>query len=149
MAITVALLNMKGGVGKTTLAVNLAWHMHQNESANVLLVDLDPQFNTTQYVMDFKSFQAHRKSAGTIADLLIDPPTLDLRLKKVRSNPLATLHTIQNTDGKKFDLLPAELSLAWVVKNPAQMDYRLEKLLNKIRNGYDYVFIDCAQQILF
>jgi chromosome partitioning protein len=41
---------MKGGVGKTTLAVNLAWHMHQNESANVLLVDLDPQFNATQYV---------------------------------------------------------------------------------------------------
>jgi chromosome partitioning protein len=39
---------MKGGVGKTTLAVNLAWHMHRFEGANVLLVDLDPQFNATQ-----------------------------------------------------------------------------------------------------
>jgi chromosome partitioning protein len=141
---TIALLNMKGGVGKTTLAVNLAWHMHQNEGANVLLVDLDPQFNATQYVMDFKSFQAHRKNAGTIADLLTDPPTLDLRLKKVKSNPHTALHTIEETDGKKFDLLPAELSLAWVVKNPAQMDYRLEKVLSKVRDGYDYVFIDCA-----
>lgn len=144
MVTTVALLNMKGGVGKTTLAVNLAWHMHQNEDANVLLVDLDPQFNATQYVMDFKSFQAHRKTAGTIADLLTDPPTLDFRLKKVKTNPLAALHTIEKTGDKKFDLLPAELSLAWVVKNPAQMDYKLEKVLSKIRDGYDYVFIDCA-----
>ncbi|HEY6972035.1 MAG TPA: ParA family protein, partial [Candidatus Angelobacter sp.] len=45
MAKTVALLNMKGGVGKTILAVNLAWHFHWFEDANVLLVDLDPQFN--------------------------------------------------------------------------------------------------------
>jgi chromosome partitioning protein len=143
-AITIALLNMKGGVGKTTLAVNLAWHMHQNEGANVLLVDLDPQFNATQYVMDFKSFQAHRKKAGTIADLLTDPPKLDLRLKKIKKNPRLALHTIDSAGGKKFDLLPAELSLAWVVKNPAQMDYRLEKLLSTIRDEYDYVFIDCA-----
>jgi chromosome partitioning protein len=135
---------MKGGVGKTTLAVNLAWHMHQNESANVLLVDLDPQFNATQYVMDFKSFQAHRKKAGTIADLLTDPPKLDLRLKRIKKNPRMALHPIEGTGGKRFDLLPAELSLAWIVKNPAQMDYRLEKLLSVIRDGYDYVFIDCA-----
>ena len=60
MAITIALLNMKGGVGKTTLAVNLAWHFHQNEEKNVLLVDLDPQFNATQYVMDFQAFQPQR-----------------------------------------------------------------------------------------
>jgi chromosome partitioning protein len=72
MATTIALLNMKGGVGKTTLAVNLAWHLHQNEQKNVLLVDLDPQFNATQYVMDYQTFQNHRKDAGTIADLLID-----------------------------------------------------------------------------
>jgi chromosome partitioning protein len=146
MAITIALLNMKGGVGKTTLAVNLAWHMYRNEKANVLLVDLDPQFNATQYVMDFKSFQAHLKTAGTVADLLIDPPSLDLRLKKVKANPLTSVHTIASGEGKKFDLIPAELNLAWVVKNPAQMDYRLEKVLNKIREGYkyDYVFIDCA-----
>jgi chromosome partitioning protein len=144
LAETIALLNMKGGVGKTTLAVNLAWHMHQNENANVLLVDLDPQFNSTQYVMDYKSFENHGKKAGTIADLLIDQPKLDVRLKKVKNNPGAALHTIEENGGKKFDLLPAELSLAWVVKNPAQMDYRLEKLLGKIKEAYEYIFIDCA-----
>ncbi|HET9305303.1 MAG TPA: ParA family protein [Candidatus Sulfotelmatobacter sp.] len=144
MATTISLLNMKGGVGKTTLAVNLAWYMHQNEDANVLLVDLDPQFNATQYVMDFQSFQAHRKKAGTISDLIIDPPKLDLRQKKVKANPRAALHNIEQNNGKRFDLLPAELSLAWVVKNPAQMDYRLEKVLSKISGDYDFIFIDCA-----
>jgi len=43
MSTTISLLNMKGGVGKTTLAVNLAWHMYQNGPNNVLLVDLDPR----------------------------------------------------------------------------------------------------------
>jgi chromosome partitioning protein len=129
---TIALLNMKGGVGKTTLAVNLAWYLHQKETANVLLLDLDPQFNATQYVMDYQAFQAHRKNAGTISDLLIEQPHLNLRLKKVKSNPLLALYTIHEENGKKFDLLPSELSLAWIVKNPAQMDYRLEKVLEKI-----------------
>lgn len=144
MSVTISLLNMKGGVGKTTLAVNLAWHMHQKEKCNVLLIDLDPQFNATQYVMDYKAFQDHRKKAGTAADLLIDQPSLDLRLKKVKSSPRVALHNIRITDDKRLDILPSELGLAWVVKNPAQMDYRLEKLLARVRDDYDYVFVDCA-----
>jgi len=144
MATVIALLNMKGGVGKTTLAVNLAWHFYQNEQKNVLLVDLDPQFNTTQYVMDFQAFQKQCKEAGTIADLLMDPPQLSVRLRKVRNSPKSALHTIKRTANAKLDLLPAELNLAWIVKNPAQMDYRLEMLLNKFNNDYDYIFIDCA-----
>lgn len=71
MGTVISLLNMKGGVGKTTLAVNLAWYMFEKKAANVLLVDLDPQFNATQYVMDFSEFASHRVDAGTIADLLI------------------------------------------------------------------------------
>jgi len=144
VSITISLLNMKGGVGKTTLAVNLAWHMHQKENCNVLLIDLDPQFNTTQYVMDYKAFENHLAKSGTVADLFLDHPTLDLRLKKVKSNPRSALHRIRATGNKRLDLLPSELSLAWVVKNPAQMDYRLEKLLSAIRDDYDYVIVDCA-----
>jgi len=135
---------MKGGVGKTTLAVNLAWYLHAVEKKNVLLVDLDPQFNATQYVMNYAAFTKHTKEAGSIADLLIDPVTLDLRLRKVKNNPKKLLHRVQTTGTKRFDLLPAELNLAWVVKNPAQMEFKLEKVLSKLRTDYDYVFIDCA-----
>jgi len=50
MAKKVSLINMKGGVGKSTLAVNLAWHFAVYGSWNkrVLVVDLDPQFNASQ-----------------------------------------------------------------------------------------------------
>jgi chromosome partitioning protein len=107
-------------------------------------VDLDPQFNATQYVMDYKSFEEHRKKAGTIAELMIDQPALLPRLKKIKRNPNAAIHNVVTNDGKRFDILPAELNLAWVVKNPAQMEFKLEKALEKIRGAYDYVFIDCA-----
>lgn len=144
MAATISLLNMKGGVGKTTLAFNLAWYLHRKEPSSVLLIDLDPQFNATQCVMDYKTFEDHRKRKGTIADLLIDQPTLSLKATKQKKNPMASLYTVSETGGKYLHLLPAELRLAWAVKNPAQMDFRLEKLLEKLRPIYDYIIIDCA-----
>ena len=71
MAIKVALINMKGGVGKTTLAVNLAWHFAGDMSdlgAKVLLVDLDPQFNASQYVLGNRSYKEmiHDAKAPTV-----------------------------------------------------------------------------------
>ncbi len=53
MAKKVSLINMKGGVGKSTLAVNLAWQYAAMNKwlKKVLLVDLDPQFNASQYLL--------------------------------------------------------------------------------------------------
>jgi chromosome partitioning protein len=135
---------MKGGVGKTTLAVNLAWHLHQKGPANILLIDLDPQFNATQYVMDYKTFEAHQKKFGTIAGLLADQPTFQLKKSKLKPTLNKSLHTVRETGGKKFDLLPADLRLAHIVKNPSQSDFKLEKLLEGLRASYDYIIIDCA-----
>lgn len=142
---TIALLNMKGGVGKTTLSVNLAWYMYRHRQKRVLLVDLDPQFNASQYVMNYRLYAKHVKEKGTIADLLIESPKLRLKPKvsvKAIESAVATLE--QQKNGARFDFLPAELALAHVVKNPAQMEYKLEMLLRKTRDEYDYIFIDCA-----
>ena len=143
MCDTISLLNMKGGVGKTTLAVNLAWHTYHQKRCNVLLVDLDPQFNATQYVMDYNAFDNHRRHKGTIADLLIERPTLSMKKKKKEEKRLP-LYELKRGKSCHFDLLPAELDLAWVVKNPAQMEYKLEKILSQVRDQYEYIIIDCA-----
>lgn len=145
MSTTIALLNMKGGVGKTTLAVNLAWQLHNDGPANVLLIDLDPQFNATQYVMDYKAFEQHQAKNGTICDFIVDQPTFKLK-KGAKAKPLVSkaLHTVRETGGKKFQILPADLGLARVVKNPSQSDFKLEKLLAGVREKFDYVIIDCA-----
>jgi chromosome partitioning protein len=139
MADTIALLNMKGGVGKTTLAVNLASHCFSPGRDSVLLVDLDPQFNASQYLMDYKTYEGHVRTGGTIADLLIDSPTLALRRRpKSKKKIEACVYHAKTRQGsrKHFDLLPSELALSHVVKNPAQMEYKLEKLLEPIRSRY-------------
>ncbi len=101
MGQTISLLNMKGGVGKTTLAVNLAWHTY-SQGKNVLLIDLDPQFNATQYVMDYGVFDNHRKKNGTIANIFIEEPALDLKGTKQKKDLKKRLHVIRsNNSGKR------------------------------------------------
>ena len=68
MAIKVSLINMKGGVGKTTLAVNLAWEW--GDGAFVLLVDLDPQFNASQYMLgEHRYRKIHNANAPTVQNI--------------------------------------------------------------------------------
>jgi chromosome partitioning protein len=141
---TIALLNMKGGVGKTTLAVNLAWYMYRHRQKRVLLIDLDPQFNASQYVMNYKVYAKHVKEKGTIADLLIESPKLRLKPVTTVKAIKGALTTLEQRGGARFDFLPAELALAHVVKNPAQMEYKLEMLLRGTRDEYDFIFLDCA-----
>ena len=143
---TIALLNMKGGVAKTTLAVNLAHHCFDKGGSDVLLIDLDPQFNASQYLMDYKKYEAHRNSGGTIADLLIEVPRLSGATvdEKEFDDCVFRVKTKPVKKGKRFDLLPSELLLSHVVKNPHQMEHRLEKILAPIRDRYEYIFIDCA-----
>lgn len=146
MAETICLLNMKGGVGKTTLAANLAWYASRFGRRRVLLVDFDPQFNASQYMMDYPVYRAHVKANGTIADLLIDSPTLRLGKKKKKQSAKSCIKRIEQSSSSRghLDLLPSELALSYVVKNPSQMDHRLHKLLEPLRSQYDYIFIDSA-----
>jgi len=144
MTRTISLLNMKGGVGKTTLAVNLASYMYTHVKKRVLLIDLDPQFNASQYLMDFKDYETHLRDNGTIADILIEQPNLGLKQAKKPKTDKSRIVRLNQGNGGCFDFLPSQLELAHVVKNPAQMDFRLEKILSNLRSDYDYIFIDCA-----
>ena len=145
--ITISLINMKGGVGKTTLAVNLAWHLARIKRKKVLIVDLDPQFNASQYMMDFQTWDSHRGKKGTIANILLES---EPRKKNKKSDKnkwyFRELHQVETPDYGESGLwiIPSDLKLAKAVKNPQGVEYRLNRRMEHWKSYFDYTFIDCA-----
>src|SRR5438309_1066132 len=123
MPTTVALLNMKGGVGKTTLAQNLGWYAGYNHDLSVLVVDLDPQFNVSQYLMGSSTFRKRiiEDNQPTIVDVFeVDRPRLGRQSTAKASGP-SPIVNIQDwgVDGR-LDLLPSRLEFAWTLRHSAQ-----------------------------
>ena len=129
MATTVALYNIKGGVGKTSAAVNLAWTA-ADEGARVLLWDLDPQ-GAASYLLRIRP-----KVRGGGAKLV-----------RGKSDPAALL---KGSDHPRLDLLPADFSYRNMdlaldaTKRPTD---GLSRVIAPLARDYDYVFLDCAPAI--
>ena len=69
----VSFINMKGGVGKTTLAVNVAYGLAYFHDLKALIVDCDPQFNATQYLLDDETYLKHINNSkkGTLREIFV------------------------------------------------------------------------------
>ncbi|NEO32203.1 MAG: ParA family protein [Symploca sp. SIO3C6] len=107
MGYVISIVNMKGGVGKTTLTVNLATSLAKNHDMRVLVVDLDTQINATLSLMPPMHFTQLRKEQRTLKQLIhqtIQPETQPkLPIQKV------ILHDMCKVKG--FDLLPGDIEL--------------------------------------
>lgn len=126
----VALANQKGGVGKTTTAVNTAVVLAR-KGLRILLLDLDPQGNTTSSLGIEKS-----ELTATMYDLLVqDLGFDDVVLRDVRPN----LDLVATTS----DLAGAEIELV----NEANRERRLAQALHEVRHSYDVVLIDCPPSL--
>lgn len=147
MAKKVSLINMKGGVGKSTLTVNLAWHFaaYQHWLRKVLVVDLDPQFNASQYLLGVSQYEEILKKGNPTVWEIFEQNT---RIPKGKSIPLNAHDPVHNVvsirGGGKIDLIPSRLDLAFSLKNPAQKERQLSKIIFKIEDEYDLILIDCA-----
>jgi chromosome partitioning protein len=130
MARVICVANQKGGVGKTTTAVNLSASIAVAEK-RVLLIDIDPQGNSTSGIGLNKE-----QSNGTIYQALLRGSGLR---ETIRKTSLAYLDVvISNTD-----LIGAEVELL----QEKNRERRLEQLIKEVESDYDYIFIDCPPSL--
>lgn len=130
MATIISIANQKGGVGKTTTAINLSACVAQT-GRRVLLLDLDPQGNSTSGLGITR-----KKDLLTSYDVLIDDvPAQD-----------AILHTMIET----LDVLPSRIALAGAeveLVSISGREQRLKRALQAVCDRYDYIFIDCPPSL--
>lgn len=129
MATIIATYSIKGGVGKTSTAVNLAY-IAAKKGFNTLVWDLDPQGASSYY------FRVKPKVKGGSKDLIAGNRELDGLIKA--------------TDYINLDLLPADFSfrnMDLVLDERKKPTQRLKKLLKPLTKEYDYIFLDCPPNI--
>lgn len=160
MGYVIATANMKGGVGKTTLSVNLGTCLAKNYAKRVLVLDLDSQISATLSLMSPTEFAKRRKLRRTLRYLLDQIITPDPRLKLTIQDIIQP--QVCNLQG--LDLLPGDIDLydEFVVSqmlhqqavNLGEQDFEtiwnrfervlLGKILEPIRQEYDFIILDCA-----
>ncbi|NQV00676.1 MAG: ParA family protein [Parcubacteria group bacterium] len=130
MAQIVSLVNQKGGVGKSTSAINLASYLAAM-GKYVLLVDIDPQANAT-------------------SGIGINPQTVPLNLYHSLIGGILPEEIIRKTKLFGYDVMPSAPDLAGAtveLVSQSNREFKLQELLRRVRTNYDYILVDCPPSL--
>lgn len=126
----IVVANQKGGVGKTTTAINLSASLAEL-GKKVLVVDMDPQGNTTSGLGVDKT-----NTENTVYELLLEECSLEECIQKEVFEHLSVVPANMNLSGAEIELIGAE-----------GKEYRLKSALDPVRDEYDFVLIDCPPSL--
>jgi cellulose biosynthesis protein BcsQ len=160
MGYVIATANMKGGVGKTTVTVNLATCLAKDYGKKVLVFDLDTQISATLSLMPTNVFGQHRKARKTLKQLINQ--VINLETKKQIDIKEAIEYSVCNI--KNLDLLPGDIELydEFIVAEMLHEEaYAVDKLdfgyvwnrferrliaqiIEPVKSEYDFIILDCA-----
>lgn len=154
----VSVLNMKGGVGKTTITAHVFRELYLLHQKKVLIIDFDPQFNLTQTLLREAIYEKAKSERKTILSVLEDPAAFSLyKTSATAAHPPASSEIVtlmkfwKDAEGKplaRLDLLAGDFSL---VKYSllddkgvlAEAKRRFKEFIDSARKEYDLVCIDC------
>src|SRR5262245_58671328 len=127
----VAVVNQKGGVGKTTTAINLATAIALT-GQRVLLVDVDPQGNLTSGV----GARGQRAEAGTVYEAILQGGTPEAFVLTTGTKGLHVMPADRSLTGAEIELVPLP-----------ERETRLKGVVDGLRDDFDYIFIDCPPSL--
>lgn len=155
MSKVISIINLKGGVAKTTTTVQIAECLASEFDKKVLVVDLDPQTNATISLIDEDAWEKLDTEGQTLFHLFND------RLERIKTFDLnkAIQHGVSNLQLRTLDLLPSSIRFIDIQDRiseiPARTGYAvnpmeiLKTAVHGILTQYDYIFIDCPPNLGF
>lgn len=151
MSKVISFINLKGGVGKTTLLVATAEILAKEHNKKVLVIDLDPQTNATVMLVNQGIWEEANKNNRTLHQLFLDEVegTESFNIERSIMKNVSNI----NNGIENLDLLPSSIDLIDIYDEVSGLNVknRVVKILKKqiayLENRYDYILVDCPPNL--